>query len=77
MKTSEDYLDDCDPEAIRFDDLDEAIVGTDHRGCLVYDYDSLVELFVEEGMQTEDAVEWISYNVIGTMGGEGFTIMYK
>jgi hypothetical protein len=50
---------------------------TDHRGFLVYDYDNLVELFVKEGMQTEDAVEWISYNVIGTMGGEGFTIMYR
>ena len=72
------YLEIADPEAIRFDGLDYAIVGTDHNGLLVYDYDRMVECFMEDSdMTVEEAMEWIDYNVIGTMAGQGFTILYS
>jgi len=72
----ERHLDCCDPEAIRFDGLDDAVVGTDHDGNLVYEYEIMTRLFVEQGMTEEEAEEWINYNVIGTNGGYGFTILF-
>lgn len=71
----EDYLDRCHPEAIRFDGLDDAVIGTDHQGNLVYDYNKMLKIFLRD-MEEEEAVEWIDYNVIGPMGGQGFTILY-
>ena len=72
----EKHLNCCEPDAIRFDGLDEAIVGSCHKGFLIYDYDTMVSIFEGMGMSEEEAVEWIDYNVIGTMAGEGFTVMY-
>ena len=73
----EHQLNCCDPDAIRFEGLDEAIVGICHKGFIIYDYDKVVSIFEEMGMSEEEAVEWIDYNVIGTMAGEGFTVMYR
>lgn len=72
----ERHLDCCDDEAIRFDGLDDAVVGTDHNGNLVYEYEIMTRLFVEQGMTEEEAEEWINFNVIGTNGGYGFTILF-
>ena len=64
-------------EAIQFEGLDYAIVGTTHEGYFVYDYDRMIECFVEDGMTLEDAVEWIDFNVIGINAGKGFVILYS
>jgi hypothetical protein len=64
-------------EAIQFDGLDYAIIGTTHEGYFVYDYDRMIECFVEGGMTLEDAVEWIDFNVIGINAGKGFVILYS
>ena len=75
---SDFYIDRADPEAIRFDDLDYAIVGTDQNGLLVYDCDRMIDIFTtEQGMTQDEAIEWIDYNVLGVMGGKGFTILYS
>ncbi len=73
----EEYLENADPEAIVFDGLDLAIVGFDHNGLMVYDHQKMVDIFIADGMTEDEAIEWIDYNVIGTMGGQGFTILYK
>jgi hypothetical protein len=31
----------------------------------------------DSDMTVEEAMEWIDYNVIGTMAGQGFTILYS
>jgi len=72
----ERHLDCCDDEAIRFDGLDDAVIGTDHDGNLVYEYEIMIRLFVEQGMTEEEAEEWINFNVIGTNGGYGFTVLF-
>lgn len=64
-------------EAIQFENLDYAIVGTTHEGYFVYDYDRMIECFVEDGMTLEDAIEWIDFNVIGINAGKGFVILYS
>ena len=72
----ERHLDCCNDEAIRFDGLDDAVVGTDHDGNLVYEYEIMTRLFVEQGMPEVEAEEWINFNVIGINGGYGFTILF-
>jgi len=64
-------------DAIRFHELDEAIIGTDHNGFIVYDYDTMLALFCRQGMTTDEAVEWIDYNVLGTNAGNGFTVLMQ
>ena len=73
----EEYLQNADPEAILFDGLDLAIVGFDHNGQMVYDHQRMVNIFIADGMTEDEAIEWIDYNVVGTNGGEGFTILYR
>lgn len=63
-------------DAIRFDGLDGAIVGHDHNGYLVYDYDLMVKIFMDEGMSGYEAAEWVDYNVVGVNAGNGFVIAY-
>ena len=70
------YLETADPSSIRFHGLDYACIGTDDKGNLVYCYDRILECFVQQGMHTEEAIEWIDYNVICINGGEGFTILF-
>lgn len=71
------YLENADPEAIRFDGLDDAVIGTDHNGWLVYDYKLIIDcLMVYSELSMDEAFEWADYNVIGVMAGKGFTILY-
>ena len=45
-------------------DYDEAIVGTDSDGRVVYDMDLMVGCLIDEGMTEEEAIEFIEYNTI-------------
>jgi len=53
---------------------DDAIVGLGHRcGCdtvVVYDYDKLVDVFIQQGMDEEESIEWIDYNILGAWVGD-------
>ena len=73
---NEDYLQWVEDDAIRFTGLDEAIIGYDHRGLLVYSYEKMLDVFMRD-MTEEEAVEWIDYNVLGTNAGMGFTVIYQ
>ena len=73
---TKDYLDLVNDEAIRFEDLDDAIIGTDQNGLLVYDYHQMVVTFINQGMEIEDAIEWIEYNVLPINAGNGFTVVF-
>ena len=64
--------------AIQFDGLDYAIVGTSHDGYYVYDYDRMIECFMSDShMNYEEAIEWIDFNVLGINGGTGFIVLYN
>ena len=62
-------------------DYDEAIVGVDTDGRVVYDFDIMVEcLMREDKISREDAMEFVEYNTIRSLGyvGEGAPIvMYR
>lgn len=60
---------------------DNAVIGISSDGCLIYDFDLMVDELVEdEEMTPTEAVEWIDYNVIRAlpyMGDQAPIIMYK
>jgi len=64
-------------EAIVFDQLEDAIVGVDHNGYLVYSHEQMLRCFMEQGMTQEEAFEWIDFNILGFNGGDGFTIIMQ
>lgn len=54
-------------DAIVFEnpDYDSAIIGMSHDNRVVYSFDKMVECLMEEdGMEYEEAVEFIEYNTI-------------
>ena len=57
------------------DGLDHAFVGLMMRFNVLepiacYDYDRVIEGYIEEGMTEEEAIEFFEFNVIGAWVGE-------
>ena len=79
----EEILNKCDEETVILEPsyLDEAIVGINQDGKLIYDYDLLVKANIEhEGMTYEEAVEWVEFNTLRSvpfMGRLHPEVMYK
>ena len=73
---TQDYIDLANDEAIRLQDLDDAIIGTDQNGLLVYDYHQMLVTFINQGMAADDAIEWLDYNVLPINAGNGFTVVF-
>ena len=64
--------------ALTLTDLEGTIAGVSDDGLLIYDYQKIVLFYEKQGMSTEEAVDWIDYNVMGVQGnGEGFIMMYE
>ena len=62
---------DADNPPIKIDGCDSAIIGLDVRnGALVYGYNALVQNFISDGMDHDEAVEWVDYNIVGAYVGE-------
>jgi hypothetical protein len=60
-----------DEEILRADGLDEAIVGIEEGSLrLIYSKSKCIGIFVNEGMDVEDALEHYYYNVVGSYVGE-------
>jgi hypothetical protein len=68
-------LSDENPEALLADGFEDAFVGISRRcgqpTLAVYDCQRGVELLMQrEGMTTEEAEEWMEFNVVGAWAGE-------
>ena len=58
--------------AMILDGCDNAIVGCNLDGTLIYDYELLVDVFCnEQEMSLMEAREWIDFNIIGLIGNAG------
>ena len=59
-------------EALFADGFDDAVIGVDTYGRVVYDYDKCVDILMEEDDDLEyiDAIEYMDYNVTGAYVGE-------
>ena len=66
-------------EALLADGFDDAVIGMDTHGRVVYDYDKCVDILVgeDEDMEYIDAIEHMDYNVTGAYVGEYTPIFIK
>lgn len=55
-------------DAVLWDGCDAALIGTSD-GRAVYGYARLVQCFVDEGMDEDEAMEWVDYNIVGAYVG--------
>lgn len=58
------------PEAILWDNCDDAIIGITPEGQVVYSIEKLWDVFVAQGMSELEAIEWVDYNILGAYVGE-------
>ena len=62
----------AEEECLTADGFEDALVGCTYGANVVavYDINKMIEILVEEGMEYEDAVEFLDYNVVGAYLGE-------
>lgn len=62
---------DVNPEALFADGFDDAVIGIDSKDMrVVYDYDRMVRILMEQGMDELTANEHLEYNVLGSYMGD-------
>ena len=59
-------------ECLTADGFEDALVGCTYGANVVavYDINKMIEVLIEEGMEYEDAVEFLDYNVVGAYVGD-------
>jgi len=62
----------AEEECLTADGFDAALVGCTYgpNVVAVYDINKMIEILIEEGIEYEDAVEHLDYNVVGAYVGE-------
>ena len=69
-----DYLAEDNPEAIIYDDVDDAIIGLvfqNHVPILAYSYSKWIDILIKRDRMTkEEAIEFFDFNVSGGDLGE-------
>lgn len=60
-----------DTELLMADGFDDAIVGICSKSFrIIYDYEVMLEILMEEGMEEIDAIEHLEFNVLNAYVGE-------
>jgi hypothetical protein len=54
------------PDAVFWDNLDEAIIGVSTNGRVVYSMERMLEHFQSEGMSEDESIEYIDFNILST-----------
>ena len=61
-------------ETIVYPDLEQALVGVVSRfgqsDIACYDYHKVIDIYIQQGMSREEAVEYFEFNTIGSWLGE-------
>ena len=68
------FLAECNPRARLADGFEAALVGVGQRFnhyVAVYDYALCTQVLVEQGMDVEQAIEYLEFNVVGAWVGAG------
>lgn len=62
-------------ELLQADGFDDAIIGLEPlSGKVIYDIDLMVSVLVDEGLSSEEAIEYLDYNVLNAYVGENTPI---
>jgi len=77
MSTKATRISECEnleEDALVLTGLDDAIAGVSDCGRLIYDYEKVLKIFMDkDGMDYDEAEEWVGYNVMGVQpNGAGF-----
>ena len=77
-----DYLEDMDESTLLMDGFEDAFLGFSRRinepVLAVYSYDKMVEvLMTRDGMDYDEATEYIDYNCVGAWVGEQTPIIVQ
>ena len=61
-------------DPIRYKGFEKAAIGIGYRcgqpDIMVYDYELVIECLKDDGMNDEEAQEWMDYNILGGWIGE-------
>ena len=62
----------AEEECLTADGFDDALVGCSYGADVVavYDVNKMIGVLVNQGMDSDDAIEFLEYNVIGAYVGE-------
>jgi hypothetical protein len=64
-----------DLELLQADGFDDAIIGIEPlSGKVIYDIDKMVIVLNQEGLSSEEAIEYLDYNVLNAYVGENTPI---
>lgn len=74
-KDIHDYLESRGETVLLCDGFDEAFIGLSQRIneplCAVYSYDKMIDVLMKrDGMEHEDAIDYLDFNVLGAWVGE-------
>jgi len=77
-----EYLNEIGEPVLLMDGFDEAFIGTSQRinepMLAVYSYDKMVDLLMDrDGMEVDEAMEYIEYNCVGAWIGEQTPIIVR
>ena len=60
-----------DSEILKADGFDDAVIGIEPESMrLVYDRNKMFDILVNQGMDAQDAVEYLEFNTFGAYVGE-------
>jgi hypothetical protein len=69
--TVEEIKESADPQALCADGFDDAIIGTDTEGRIVYNINRMIEILMEEDEMDElEAIEYLEFNTLFAYVGE-------
>ena len=59
-------------ECLTADGFDDALIGCTYGANVVavYDIDKMIEILIEEGLDSDEAAEFLDFNVVGAYVGE-------
>jgi hypothetical protein len=64
-------INEINPNAILWDDMDDAIVGISDDGRVVYDINKMEYIIHDkDGMTFDEAAEWVNFNILSAHLGE-------
>jgi len=67
----QEIIDNAHEEAVVWDGFDQALIGTDIGGRLVYSIERMEKVLMDrDGMTKEDAKEFLDFNTFGTNAGD-------
>lgn len=65
-----EWIAEQNPMAILWDGCDDAIIGITPNGEAVYSIEKLWDVFMVQGMNHEEAVEWVDFNILCAYVGD-------